>query len=73
MVTKKGIDTEQYKEDTRMSKQEALAEAFKDVCSKCNNTGLVMNYANKGVHICYDCLEKGVFNQTPELKTQGDC
>lgn len=55
-----------------VTKAEALKEAFKDICDDCNNTGLVMNFNNKGVHICQKCLLKGKFDQTPELNTQGE-
>ncbi len=32
-------------------------------CSKCNDTFMVMNYNNKGVHVCQDCLQKGFMDQ----------
>lgn len=41
-------------------------------CSKCNDTFMVMNYNNKGVHICYDCLAKGYMDQDNQLNAKAN-
>jgi DNA-directed RNA polymerase subunit RPC12/RpoP len=33
-------------------------------CSDCQDKHILMNYNNKGVHICYTCLKRGFLDQS---------
>ena len=47
-----------------------MEERKKDVCQKCNNTGIVKE-RNGSVHVCFDCLNSGRLEQHGKPKDSG--